>query len=432
MGNLDRLLEALARQLPRSADHTSIAAALHEAAKALPESQAKTRKRLTGSEEACVVKIEALLKEKPEDAIEEVATDVQEDALVENPAGAGYADITDDDPTVCVARCAELLQAALGSLRPAKHAEEALEGLMAILSTSETALELEILRKCIEVLPTASAALGCSGSPALCHFSAFLITTFARIESSDGHSSAYRSLAVKLGSLVALTSDHSSARVVLHRSLKCCDEVAGNEVLACLSAAIMPIVYVAFGRLNAFKDVDMVRGDLAALLHTLRFIGLCRKAAVGEARSLTEANNLIVNALEHHFDAAALLPRLRGLVIVGAKRKRRGKGDNVEKRTRAESAKLVSEAVLKASTSMTAAAIAEIASASGLPMGNEEDADRLAAVARARGDLFFEDVAGTTAAVVNAKASIRLDGVEALNSGPSKKKRKMEACSEEE
>ena len=48
----------------------------------------------------------------------------------------------------------------------------------------------------------------------------------------------------------------------------------------------------------------------------------------------------------------------------------------------------------KAVATMSFATIKRLAIASGLPMGEEQDTDRHAATARARGDLFFEDVSG--------------------------------------
>uniref|UniRef100_A0A7S0BBJ8 Uncharacterized protein n=1 Tax=Pyrodinium bahamense TaxID=73915 RepID=A0A7S0BBJ8_9DINO len=61
---------------------------------------------------------------------------------------------------------------------------------------------------------------------------------------------------------------------------------------------------------------------------------------------------------------------------------------------RADSAAVVVEVVEAFAASLSPANLAALAGACGLPVGEDEEVDARAAVARARGDLFFEDVGG--------------------------------------
>lgn len=433
MGNLDRLLEALAKQLPSSADRSSIGAALKEAAKALPETQAKTRTKLARDEQTCIEKLEALLKETVEEAAEEPAADVVVASEVvdakEDPAMAAYADVNEGDHAACVARCGDLLLTALSGLGAAKLAEEALEGLMAILPSGGMSLDTLVL--CMELLPSATAALGPSASRAWCRFLGFLLATLARVEVTKASQREAKEVATRLGGLVALSAQHSSARAALRRGLSTLDEMPGASGLACLATAVLPVIRAAFRGVNAFTDVEVGRSDLTALLHSLQFIGLCRKAGAGESLALNEACDLLRTALTHHFDASVLLTELKRMGVMSAKRRRVDK--EAEGKGRAASAKVVSDAILASPEAMGASAILRLVNTSGLPQGEEEDTDRRAAAARARGDLFFEDTSGSGTGVlqeVAAKAAAnalgQLDGVEALAAKKKKKRKSLE------
>merc|ERR1712139_8425 len=125
------------------------------------------------------------------------------------------------------------------------------------------------------------------------------------------------------------------------------------------------------------------------------------------------------------------MPELQSMGLT-SKRRRLAKG-GADSRGRAACAQAVSEAMLKASTSTGSAIVTRLANASGLPTGKEEKGmDQKATAARARGDLFFEDISGTEVleevSVQAAQGGLgQLDGVEALKNG--KKKRKREAGS---
>merc|ERR1711933_137395 len=56
--------------------------------------------------------------------------------------------------------------------------------------------------------------------------------------------------------------------------------------------------------------------------------------------------------------------------------------------------KTVAEAIILNSAALTSSAISRLVDCSGLPAGDEEETDHKAIAARARGDLFFEDVSG--------------------------------------
>jgi len=433
MGNLDRLLEALARKLPRSADRASIVAALHEAAKALPENQAKTRKRLVSNEQDCIEKLEALLKKLPAEAHEDAASEAAPDEAQDDSAVAAYAGISEDDPAACVARCAELVQGALAGLRPAKLAEDAFEGLLGVLPAGKIAMDLDSFRLCMQLLPTASAALGCSEPPAWCRFLGFLLSALARLKGVKTSLSAQKDakdVAARLGGLIALSSEHASARAVLRHGLSALDEVLSSEVMTRLVQAVLPIMGVAFSGVSAWEDAPVVRSDLVAVLHALRFVGLCRKAGAGEMRALNEASDMLRFALEKHFDATTISSKLQSMGLNASKRKRLANG-------RADAARFVSETLLAASPPLSAASIADIVSSSGLPIGEGEEVhDKKAAAARARGDLFFEDVSGgdlkEASAQMAANVLVKLDGIEDLITTPKKKKKAKKAAANEE
>jgi len=193
---------------------------------------------------------------------------------------------------------------------------------------------------------------------------------------------------------------------------------------------------------------------LAALLHALRFVGLCRSAGACSEATLDGARELLRAAFEGNFDASPLLPELRRLAVhVGGLR-----GKNLRRRLAAVDSKGAASAALAAETLEAAAAsappkcIGRIVACSGLPAGEEEQqVDQRAAKARAKGELFFEDVAGadvedgadeedgtvmTVAATVARKRALEsLEGVEALrdtSGGTRAKKAKAKGVEEAE
>jgi len=291
---------------------------------------------------------------------------------------AAYADVSDGDYAACVARCAELLQAASASLRPTKFSEEALEGLLAILPAGKPIFDLHGYVQCLQLVPAATAA---SESPAWGRFLGFLLAALSQLKQGKGVKCLQKDakeVAAQLGCLIALNAQPSSARAALRHGFSIAGDMLANDVLGCLVPAVLPVFRTAFAGLTAWRDVEVARADLHALLHCMHFFALCRKAGIGETSAVNEAMDLSRSSFARHFDAAALLPELEKMGIASSKRRR------ATKRIGMSTAQLA-EALVKESATLNSAAIARLVNASGLPVGaNEADTDRHATAARAR------------------------------------------------
>lgn len=430
MGNLERLLDALSRQLPVGSDRSTIARALKEAGKALPDSLTKTKAKLAQTEEACVDILETRFREAEAKAseavvVEEVAaadTDVEE--VKTDASAAAYQGVCEGDAPACFARCASLLQTALASLRSVELVSQALEGLIPLLPMP-LKLGVKDLSTCAFLLSTAAATLIGHGEPPVSWsvFLGFIITAPVHVK-GKAVGPAATTEAAKLGALVALHASRKVARNALRLGLGSLREAPGEAALKHFAPALVPVIGVAFGS-EVSHDEKLVRGDLLALLHALRVISLCQQVGAFDAKLLSEARAFLRSFLEHRFDKQSLLPELRRLSLLPSK-----KGE-MRKLSSGESAEIIAAAV----TSMDVDGIKRLADCSGLPegAGEQEETDRNALAAKARGDLFFEDVgqAGNEdndiveqagAQVVESKLGV-LEGVEALK--PHKKKRKI-------
>lgn len=432
MGNVDRLLDALVRKLPRTADEKAITAALRAAVQVLPASQAKTRNRVCQNEEQCVERVKAQLKATDDIAKEAIegqhatSTDAAEESVPD-----AYGDLDSEDTRACINRCSLLMAQALSSLRPADRAQDALDGLLAILPPDASGpLEASVLAGCVRVVPAVSAALGQRESPAWRRFLGFLVSAAARLTDTPES----EAVAMQLGSLIALSASPAAARAALRLGLVNVKSILDCPALVCLARIVLPTICTAFGHGAAPAREDVKRGDLLALLHGLRFVCLCQLGSKGTARAsssvsssaLAEARDILRIALECRFDAALLQPPLKRMIATS------GAGKKKSHSFSAVAASAVVDSFDAVAADMTPTIIARLADCHGLPVGVEEEQDRVV-VAKATGGLFFEDVAGdfmdaasaeaadetassAAAEAVAAGAFERLDGVEALKS----------------
>lgn len=458
MGNLERLLDALARKLPPASGKGALLQAVRAAADALPDSKAQTKARLVSDEGECVKQLAELLKARADaeakaEAAERVKTPAPllpgsalHDASAD--AASGYADIDGDDAHAVLARCAKLLSGALMGLRPALHAEKALEGLLALLPPEHAVagpdaqgpFDVEALQRLARLVPQAAALLGSEEPPAWRRFLGFCLAAPLRLrEEVSSSNQQLQEASARLGSIVALLARPRAARSALHLALPWLGAGPTAAAPARVAAlAALPVVATGFGG-GALDGVTLERSELAGLLQAARLVGLCRAEGVGEVEALDEARELLRGVLERGVDATPLLPELRRLLaeLPGPRGKALRRRLNVEVASRAAAAAATLEALEAVATSVTPPTIARLAGSCGLPVGKEEEIDQRAAVARARGELFFEDVEGAvpeqatlaredaagggssihfaeTVAEVSRRALLEIDGIEAL------------------
>lgn len=445
MGNVDKLLDALAQRLPRTADRKALSAALRAAADQLPAGQTKTKVRLLKSESACIRKLEQRLRDTdPSEDAASADEEREEPQATPCDGGAGYAGVSSRDPDACLARCSNLLRDALTSIRSVHHAQQAIEGLLALLppeqALSETGcghrFDIGAVQSCVQLVPLAVALLRNSDSsetPVWHRFLGFLLVAPLRLIGNKDSDSD--DVVNQLGSLVALVASPQAARSALRLTLSAIGSGADGIALTRFAPAIFLIANVGFGR-GGLDGADLVRGDMVALLQCMRLVGLCSNANVSSTQTLDEARDLLRVALEGHFDSALMLPELQHLFDRNAGKvprskvlKRRlvgavGAGRNLV-------SSVVVDSVEALSSIVSALCISRLAEPCGLPIGKDERVDQRAAVARAQGDIFFEDVDGLgddTGAVVDGADDVgaaaasaahvhsvgRIEGVEAL------------------
>lgn len=418
MGNLDRLLDALAARLPPTADRAALVAALKAATEALPASQKKTRARLERDD--CVEVLEAKLKAAGVDK------DDDEEGSDEPEGYAAYAGVDGGDPAAVIDCCTALLADALSSLRPAEYAAEALEGFLAMMGAEDIGpLNAASLRRCTLLVPAVAGALGGDEPPAWRHFLGFLLAAHARLPEPDGGGVTEndRECGSRLGSLAAMLTQPASARSAVRVALTTAGPAPKAAALHRLAPAVLPVLHSSFSFGSGLESPN--RGDLVSLFYGLCFVSCCSAAGVGDACVLREARTTLLTALERHFDAVLLLPELCRIAapLCGPRsdglKRRLAAGASGSKAAVAGLAKEVLEAAV---ASLSASALERLAACSGLPMPEEESrVDRKAAAAKARGELFFEDAAGaeqvdSVKAIfgVGSLALERLEGVEAL------------------
>jgi len=180
------------------------------------------------------------------------------------------------------------------------------------------------------------------------------------------------------------------------------------------------VAEIAFGASGL--EADMFRGDLFALLHSIRLVSLCRLRGVGHPATVAHALDTLRTALSTRFDATGTVPGLRDLATkVKAERgkmlTRRLASDSCAQ-TRAAAASTAIEVLNAAAAFTSPAAIARLAEGCGLQAGDDEGEvfDAAAARARAQGDLFFEDVGGLeTFSAPGTKRKAAKEGVKPEN-----------------
>jgi len=459
MGKIDKLLDALAQRLPSTADRKVLVAALRAAAQQLPDAQAKTRTLLLKTESACIKKLELRVRAiaaAEHDVSEEDGAQEELDIAKPGDVVAGYAGFSSQDPLACLAQCSELLRNALTSIRPSYRAQQAIEGLLAlvppetVLSESSDPCSFGVggLQACANLVTPAVALLRGSDDTetAVWHrFLGFLLVAPLRLKEED-HSGVGKVEDVihQLGGLVALVASPQAARSALRLALSSVGSAPSDMALTRFAPVVFPIVSVAFGR-GALDGVALVRGDLVALLHAVRLVGVCSSMRVSPEQDLDEARGLLRLVLAGHFDAALLLPELQRLLARNAGALARSKV--LQRRLAAASggernrvAAAVVETVEALGAVVTPLCISRLAESCGLRVGEDERVDQRAAAARAQGDIFFEDVAGfgddsvvtkrrakgaAAASAAHLHSVGRLDGVESLASPAGKSKRRI-------
>jgi len=145
---------------------------------------------------------------------------------------------------------------------------------------------------------------------------------------------------------------------------------------------------------------------LTVLLLGLRFLGLCRLANLHDANALSESVEVLQSTLERCFDIEHLRAELQQLAsyVTGPRRKtllrQLTNGSN-----RATLTASAVEILQQVPAKVTLKDIARLADRSGLLLSADEQTDEQAEAAQARGDLFFEDVAGNVATGFEANKS---------------------------
>jgi len=449
MASVDRLLEALAAKLPSDASRSTVEFALRAAIDALPQS--KTRDRLLARQAGYIRRLLGLVQEKRVEATPDSADDKKEADADTGEADEGleaalaaYEGVDSDNTAACLRRCKELLTKALASIKPENRAEEALSGLLSLLPPESQAdaweADVACLKTLAQLLPSAVAAMAVVGTedPNLvwCRFSGLVAGCHMRVqELPSSEEKEVRELARRLGSALTLLACPAAARSALRISLSLLDSVSTTILLR--TAYLLPLVRVAFG--ERFAPLG---NDLTALLSTLRFLCIARRLDLdaSSAVGLSEARNIVLESLGRDFDASPLLPELNRLAEAHATKMRSGKALKRKLSACAQGVRSPSAAASVTVELLEAIAqrlqqsdVSRLVAYSGLKVAKEEAIDTKAAAARARGDLFFEDVGGSSTGLIERSAVVAevaaeahkralgsIDGVEALqDSGPA-------------
>jgi len=298
----------------------------------------------------------------------------------------------------------------MASTRPAEKAEIAVAGLLAVMpaeaspgdADEEHPFKLQGLRECIKLIPSAVA----TRPPSMARLLGFALAAPARLPERNNVDEEVEIgvLAGRIGAMLALTADGpAAARVAARTGLSSLTHPVSEPVLRRLAPSLPSVVRAAFGSPCVVEQKDaMLRGDLVAALHALRLVSLSRSLLqLGNAATMTEARDLLVACLEHTFDATLLQPQLSKLAVratgkAGQLVRKRLAGSRIK--SKAGAAALVAD-VFDAvpATSISTNSLRKLADCSGLPLGEDEEMDKKAAAAKAKGDLFFEDVDGVEA-----------------------------------
>eukprot|EP00933_Yihiella_yeosuensis_P004374 TRINITY_DN108741_c0_g1_i1.p1 TRINITY_DN108741_c0_g1~~TRINITY_DN108741_c0_g1_i1.p1 ORF type:complete len:546 (+),score=171.65 TRINITY_DN108741_c0_g1_i1:46-1683(+) len=471
---IEELLKALASRLPGGSKKPTIEAAFRAALDAVPKS--KLREKLIRDQRHYIYRLVGIVREKPvEDearATKDESTaqkgddqeekDDEDDAEEAKPgslavaAAAAYKDVDGSSPADCLSRCEDLLKAAMAAIRPAARAEEALEGLLGLLPPESRPevweLSLEQVKLCARLVPLAAAAFTVIGDanppPAWSRFLGLVLGAPLRVQEdlTTAQEEELEEVAARLGAAVSLIAGGKSARSSLRLAFSLLGPAPINSsVLARIAPATLPVVRAAFG-IHLTEQVaspqKASRGELLALLHTLRYLSLFRKAKLperaadgsGGAAWCSELRKTLNGALQLDFDVSGLVPEFLRLakenISSFAKPKslqRRLNACASGPRSAAAAAGVAADVLEGIAHLLHPADISKLATCAGLEVGADEEIDAQAAAARARGDLFFMDVDGVGGNdLINASGKVTLSSASTKEAADTARKNVFE------
>mmetsp|Transcript_25911 Transcript_25911/g.59853 ORF Transcript_25911/g.59853 Transcript_25911/m.59853 type:complete len:493 (-) Transcript_25911:8-1486(-) len=442
MGKAERLLDALAAKLWRTKDREILLTALRAAATSLPQEQEKLRGHLKEDEFSCLQGLLFRIDERRRQHAAELAAsalraaeaqarndkqgqvDAAENDIEEETAIAAYEDVAESGPGECLVRCLSLLQKALLQL-PAVDGKQgvrnALEGFLAVFP-AELPVSTLALGQLGRVLSFTRAACGTvndddkllGGAPMSRTWRRLLqlsLLTWLRVSTDSGiptllangqqHEKRQEAM-VRLGAIIALIRATKAKRFALRELFKIVSLSPPTEedhMLESIVTSVLPIARSCIGgREMPLEPVERI--DAEVLLRGLGFVGVCKSAGV-DSPELQELRTLLQEALHKVVDATLLLPEARRMVKTWtgpeAKSLRKlvapGGAAAKNKATAARAVARVAEGqVASSGGSQKAPRIEGLLSMCGLPKGELDEIDEKAAIARARGDIFFEDV----------------------------------------
>jgi len=418
------LVEALAARLPAGCALEDAVAALREASDALPQEKINTKQLLKRHESRRAREILRKVRERTVKAPEAQDDDEEEEEFLETAAEAASTSVFSDEATdnaeLCVKECETLLRSALASLQPVERASEVLEGLLALQPVSGLTAEsegdwtLEVATKFAALVPLVSAALNSAGDldtlPIWSRFLSLALLAPLRVALAEGErEEEVIDLARRMGGLVSLVASTTSARGALRLVFSACagTDVPSGPLLQRLGAALLPVLSAALGE---GAEAPQYRSEAAAMMHLLRLVALLRSSRSSAGEAVTKglfiadpqerALSLAADGLKAALARADLRPLLEEADEVASEIPGK-RGRLLTKRLKAASSREAAasafcEALELRAADLEPSKIDHLAGLVGLPMGVADEAlkiDAAAAAARARGDLFFEDVA---------------------------------------
>jgi len=433
MGKAERLLDALAAKLWRTKDREILLTALRSAATALPEQQEKLRSHLKEEEFSCLQGLLARIDERRQQHAANLAAEAAAKRAAEAQAGkhgqvdeaaneeeeetavAAYDDVAESEPGQCLQRCLDLLRKAI-QLLPAVEgksgARNALEGLLAVFPADATVSSADLSQLC-RVISFSHAActtvtdddklLG--GVPMSRTWRRLLQLSLLALLRTDTDSASGekkgKAVMVRLGAVVALTKVSKPKRFALRELFKtaCLKPPTEDSLLESVVTTVLPIARSCISG-SELQTEAAERINAEVVLRGLAFVGVCKSAGL-HSEELQELRNLLQEGLDKVVDATLLLPEARRMVKkwTGPEAKSLRKlvapgGAAVKNKTTAARAvaRVVEGQVVAGKEPSKAPRVEGLLSMCGLPKGELDEIDEKAAIAKARGDIFFEDV----------------------------------------
>lgn len=388
MGKVDKILEALGQKLPSSAGRDTIVEALRAAARALPDSAAKTRKRLLEQEaELADVVEEKLLGRRTVEALSEEppAQRVTSGPLAPH---AVFAELADRPLAQRAIRCLSLI-----GLQSTVRCSAVLDAFVATLSSKEY-VSAEDVQHCLRILPVISTLLDPGDKPpAWYSLMSFLLIAPTRMRKPDIDKQV--EISEQIGGMITLCMDSLEVRVMLKDALTSLHTSCADNLAASLPGVLRVIRHGFASTMQGFEAPAKVSHDeLVGTLLVLRFLAQCNHVKVGSAEALANLSESLLRSLaDHRLDGKPQWHQgfddfINAHVDVAEAAALKRKLARIGKR-RLDSAEAVAEA-LAASLEAPVDAIIKLASTVCPSVAEEEDAKR-AAAARAAGALFYED-----------------------------------------